>query len=222
LTGATICSATEDQALFAQLSVFAGGFTLDDAEAVCEASTCFEGVMTLRGHSLLGSDTDAATQEARFSLLESLREYAGGKTPRRPRRRAASARRAPRPALPRPRRGRTRPPPHRGEADALRRLDINSPNLRAAAAWAENADPALHARLSLALGRLLQRRGFQSEAVAPIEAGIAAANRLPTPPSSPGCSPSAPACTSTWPSPPTRAPAPPTPCPLPAARQRRR
>jgi tetratricopeptide (TPR) repeat protein len=68
------------------------------------------------------------------------------------------------------------PAPHRGEADALRRLDINSPNLRAAAAWAENADPALHARLSLALGRLLQRRGFQSEAVAPIEAGIAAAN----------------------------------------------
>jgi len=170
----------EDKALFAQLSVFAGSFTLDDAEAVCETFDVFEGVMTLRGHSLLSSDTDAATQETRFSLLESLREYAGEKLRDAPdAEQQALAERHARHFLARAEaelaRFRTA-----GEADALRRLDINSPNLRAAAAWAENADPTLNARLNLALGRLLQRRGFQSEAVAPIEAGIAAARRLST------------------------------------------
>lgn len=170
----------EDKALFAQLSVFAGGFTLDDAEAVCEAFDVFEGVMTLRGHSLLGNDTDAATQETRFSLLESLREYAQEKLRDAPdAERQALAERHARHFLARAEaelaRFRTE-----GEADALRRLDTSSPNLRAAIVWAENADPTLNARLNLALGRLLQRRGFQSEAVAPIEAGIAAARRLST------------------------------------------
>jgi tetratricopeptide (TPR) repeat protein len=166
----------EDKALFAQLSVFAGGFTLDDAEAVCEAFDVFEGVMTLRGHSLLGSDTDAATQEARFSLMESLREYAGEKLRDAPdAEQQALAERHARHFLARAEaelaRLRTE-----GEADALRRLDTNSPNLRGAAAWAENTDPASARPPQPRPGPPAPAARLPERGRRPIEAGIAAAN----------------------------------------------
>src|SRR5207244_4323094 len=69
----------EEQGLFAQLAVFAGDFTLAHAEAVCEAFDVFEGVMELRRHSLLRVETNAATQQTRFLMLESVREYAAEK-----------------------------------------------------------------------------------------------------------------------------------------------
>jgi predicted ATPase/class 3 adenylate cyclase len=59
---------TEEQRIFARLGVFAGGFTLSAAEAVCEAD--LDGLASLLDKSLLRQEDD------RFSMLETIREYA--------------------------------------------------------------------------------------------------------------------------------------------------
>jgi len=66
----------DDKSLFAQLSVFAGGFTLAEAEAVCETFDLFDGVESLRRQSLLLTRTDSGTQTTRFDMLVSLQQYA--------------------------------------------------------------------------------------------------------------------------------------------------
>ncbi len=58
----------DEKTLFAQLSVFGGGFTLESAVAVCDAS--LDGVATLLDDSLLERDGP------RFKMLETIREYA--------------------------------------------------------------------------------------------------------------------------------------------------
>jgi predicted ATPase/DNA-binding XRE family transcriptional regulator len=64
----------DKQALFCQLSVFAGGITLEAAAAVCRVETdVLEGIASLVNKSLLKQD--AQTGEFRFLMLETLREY---------------------------------------------------------------------------------------------------------------------------------------------------
>jgi predicted ATPase len=58
----------EDQRVFARLGVFAGGFALSAAEAVCAAD--LDGLASLLDKSLLRQEDD------RFSMLETIREYA--------------------------------------------------------------------------------------------------------------------------------------------------
>ena len=58
----------DERTLFVQLSVFGGGFTLESAVAVCDAS--LDGVATLLDDSLLERDGP------RFKMLETIREYA--------------------------------------------------------------------------------------------------------------------------------------------------
>ena len=70
---------SEDQNLLAELSVFAGGFSLPDADAVTEAGDAFDGVLELHRSSFLRAATDPQTQRTRYSLLESLRAYAAEK-----------------------------------------------------------------------------------------------------------------------------------------------
>jgi tetratricopeptide (TPR) repeat protein len=60
--------------LFARLSVFRGGFTLEAAEAVCDDPLVLDGLADLRERSLLGVRDGAGV--TRFVLLETLREYA--------------------------------------------------------------------------------------------------------------------------------------------------
>jgi non-specific serine/threonine protein kinase len=76
-----------EQALFRWLAVFAGGFTLEAAEAVCRseergarseddesASSLLDGVATLVDSSLVQRQ-EQADGEPRFSMLETIREY---------------------------------------------------------------------------------------------------------------------------------------------------
>ena len=66
---------TEDErALFAELSVFVGGFTPEAVEAVCETPMAFNLIFTLRDKSLVRSLE--VHGEMRYSMLETLREYA--------------------------------------------------------------------------------------------------------------------------------------------------
>src|SRR5207248_8754746 len=69
-----------ERALFRRLAVFAGGCTLEAAEAVCNAagdldSDVLDGLTSLVDKSLLGQETQP-DQEPRFRMLETIREYA--------------------------------------------------------------------------------------------------------------------------------------------------
>src|SRR6185369_8006555 len=67
----------EEKALYARLSVFVGGFTLEAAEAVCNPENKFdilEGLTSLVNNSLLRQEE--MDGEARFSMLETIRTYA--------------------------------------------------------------------------------------------------------------------------------------------------
>jgi predicted ATPase/DNA-binding XRE family transcriptional regulator len=76
-----------EQALFRRLAVFAGGCTLEAIEAVCvseedeqAASSVLETVASLVDNSLLVSRSESSTHqeddEPRFTMLETIREYA--------------------------------------------------------------------------------------------------------------------------------------------------
>jgi predicted ATPase/DNA-binding XRE family transcriptional regulator len=79
----------EEQALFRRLSVFAGGFTLEAAEAVCASDElrawgiptrswkpeALDGIASLVDKSLLRSE-DAVAGDPRFGMLETIREFA--------------------------------------------------------------------------------------------------------------------------------------------------
>lgn len=73
---------SDEQLLFAQLSVFAGGWTLEAAEAVCAAEAgeeleVMDGIASLVDKSLVQAGEEMRDAEAlRFSLLETIREYA--------------------------------------------------------------------------------------------------------------------------------------------------
>jgi predicted ATPase/class 3 adenylate cyclase len=166
-----------ERSLFAQLSVFVGGFTLDAAEAVCDVPDVLEGVEELRRHSLLGATVDAASQRTRMAMLETVRAYASEKLEASPGLTSALRDRHAEHFLgfaeARARRMRT----DREEA-ALGELTSDIDNLRAAIAWllGSGADDA--ARLALALYRFLFRRGRWVEARDYLQAALRPAARL--------------------------------------------
>ena len=71
--GATTCSTPGERQLFARLAVFAGGCTLEAAEAVCDADP--DRLASLLDKSLLRRRR-GRRGERRFWMLETIREYA--------------------------------------------------------------------------------------------------------------------------------------------------
>ncbi|HEV7242611.1 MAG TPA: protein kinase [Thermoanaerobaculia bacterium] len=63
-----------DKKLFAMLSVFRGGFTLDAAERLCE-SDVLDGVSSLLDKAFLRRDPASSDEQPRFTILETIREY---------------------------------------------------------------------------------------------------------------------------------------------------
>ena len=62
------------QRLFARLSVFRGGWSLEAAQAVCQETGALEYLSQLRSHSLILAEESSA--EIRFGMLEAIREFA--------------------------------------------------------------------------------------------------------------------------------------------------
>lgn len=167
----------DDREVLAQLSVFVGGFTLEEAEQVCEAFDVFESVLELRKHSFFR--LDPATQ--RFVMLDSIREYAQEKLEQTAAQSASTRKRHATTylALARTRVGQIRTPK---EAQALVELQRWEGNLLAAREWAQaTAQQDITAELCWILGVMRQRQGFSRSAVGLIEAGLMALN-LAAPP----------------------------------------
>jgi predicted ATPase/transcriptional regulator with XRE-family HTH domain len=160
-----------EQALFRQLCVFAGGCTLEAAEAICGGGggAVLDRLATLVSSSLLrlrevpsAGRPDAAPDRLRVRMLETIREYGSEQLAARPeaalvgRRHAAyylALAEAAAPELTGP------------DAGAwLARLDTEHGNLRAALRWAGGqGDQELSLRLAGALWPYWERRGHLSE-----------------------------------------------------------
>jgi predicted ATPase/DNA-binding SARP family transcriptional activator/tetratricopeptide (TPR) repeat protein len=126
------------------LAVFAGGCTLEAAEAV--ASTTVERLSALIDHSLMRQASTATG--SRFSMLETIREYALELLDRSQRLEAVRAAHAEYYlALAE----QLEPDFERGQRAALDRIETELDNFRAAFAWAQEADGELALRLAASL-----------------------------------------------------------------------
>lgn len=160
--------------LFARLSVFRGGFTLDAAEAVAgergDTLDTLDLLARLVDKSLVQVQVDA--REERYRLLEVVRQYADERAGDR--RGGASARHAAyfldlaeRAEL--GLRG-------AGQDLWLDRLHREQDNLRAALEWARCHDPSLGVRLAAALGRYYRMRGQYGEGRDRLDAAVSEAD----------------------------------------------
>jgi len=181
-----------DQRLFRRLAVFAGSWTLEAAEAVCatidlEANEVLDRLQALVDHSLVRR-LDQAGDEARFNMLETIREYAveqleasaEADTVRDQHlnwclafaESAESELRGPR------------------QQHVLARLELEHDNLRSALSWSlvrrptDTGSAGVALRLGGALARFWSVRGFIVEGCAWLERAIVAADgRSPALPS---------------------------------------
>jgi tetratricopeptide (TPR) repeat protein len=132
-----------------------------------------EGVTELRRSSLLRAETDPATGQTRFSMLETVRAYAAEKLAAAPE--AAEQLREQHARYFRhfaqARADRLRTPE---EPAALSEFAASLDNVRAATDWASSNRPALGAEIALPLVVFLDRSGYQAEAMQRVEQGLAA------------------------------------------------
>lgn len=152
------------QTLFRRLAVFAGGATLDDVEAVTDPDGelgALDGLDALVSQSLLRQE-DRPNGEARFAMLETIREYAVERLAESGEAEAIRARHAARfLAL-----TETAEPQLTGsdQAEWLDRLEADHDNLRAALSWFVNSGgPDEELRLASALWRFWDAHGHLSE-----------------------------------------------------------
>lgn len=135
-----------EQDIFARLSVFAGGCTLEAAEAVCDAGDVPGGIAALVDQNLLRRE---GGNEPRFTMLETIRQYATEKLVERgsaDETREAHARYFL--AL-----GERAEPRLKGplQVDWVERLDADHDNLRAVLTWSVERCPEVGLRLATAI-----------------------------------------------------------------------
>jgi len=150
--------AAGEQDIFARLIVFAGGCTLEAAEAVCDAGDVPGGIAALVDQSLLRRE---GGDEPRFTMLETIREYAAEKLVERgseDEMREAHARyflalgEQSEPRLKGPR-----------QVDWVERLDADHDNLRAVLTWSVERCPEVGLRLATAIVRFWQMGDYVTE-----------------------------------------------------------
>jgi predicted ATPase/DNA-binding SARP family transcriptional activator len=164
----------DERALFARLAVFAGGCTLEACEDVCEAG--LDALASLVDKSLV--ERRGSEEDARFTMLETVREYANerleesGEADFRRRRHAdhflGLAEEA--------------EPELKGENAAawLVRLDAELDNFRAALAWAGAAGAVeVELRLASALEVQWRLRGHLSEGRRSLEGALSRSGEAP-------------------------------------------
>ncbi|MFN8475828.1 MAG: helix-turn-helix domain-containing protein [Anaerolineae bacterium] len=155
-----------EQRFFRRLSVFVGGFTVEAAEAVCDADgtlglDVLDSVESLAAKSLLQAVNDGprttdggivplSSSAPRFIMLETIREYAREKLLASA---SASALHAAHASYFLARAEEAKPPlPLWLEWDWVRRMGVEADNFRAALAWAlEHGETEIFARLAAAL-----------------------------------------------------------------------
>jgi non-specific serine/threonine protein kinase len=161
----------EEQALFARLSVFAGGCTVEAAEAVCnpeEESNLLEGLASLVDKSLVQRQGE---EEARFGMLETIRQYAVEQLVERGERDLLRRRHAEYFVV-----VAEEEEPERsggGQARQLARLELEHDNLRAALTWCLEEGSELGVRIGANLGVFWEVRGHLSEGRHWLEAVLA-------------------------------------------------
>ena len=176
----------DEQALFARLSVFAGGCTFEAAEAVCNLDgelDILEGMTSLVDKSLLRQDSSrvpAPAGDPRFLMLETIREYAAEKLTERGE--VEELERAhgeyfltlaeeAEPALSGP-----------NQVLWLDRLDTEHDNLRAALTWTrDHGEGAIMLRMAAALFPFWHPRCYYTDARRWLRDGLAAGGTEPTP-----------------------------------------
>jgi predicted ATPase/DNA-binding XRE family transcriptional regulator len=172
----------EERILFRRLGVFAGGWTLEAAEAVAngdDGADVFEGITSLVDKSLV-RQSDQPDDEPRFMMLETIREYSleqlahsGEEEGVRERHathfvtlveRAASEIRGP------------------AQIRWLDRIEADLDNVRGAFSWLlEHDEPEAVARLAVGMTHYWMQRGDVSEARSRLERGLERAERIPPP-----------------------------------------
>jgi predicted ATPase/DNA-binding SARP family transcriptional activator len=153
----------ESRLFFARLSLFRGGWSREAAEAIDPSA--LEHLETLRTRSLLSVAEDESG--LRWSMLETLRDYAQGTLS--PEALQSEQRRH----------GEWFIAYAQRSADAPDALERERDNLRAAAAWAINHDPALALTLASVLRDFFHVRGPLSEGRALADAALKAGRDAP-------------------------------------------
>jgi predicted ATPase/DNA-binding CsgD family transcriptional regulator len=170
----------EEQALFRRLAVFAGGFSLESAEAISMGSPqesdasppgeFFDGISALIEHSLV-QQSAASGDAQRYIMLETVREYARNRLDASDEGEAIQSRHAAyfvafaeesEPKLIGPQ-----------QADWLNRLEADHDNLREALTWSIANDPDAALRLCAALRLFWRRHGYLSEGIAVLQRALA-------------------------------------------------
>jgi tetratricopeptide (TPR) repeat protein len=154
-----------------RLSIFRGGFDLEMAERVCGPADEVGGDVVERIGELVDQSLvrpDESTSEPRFAMLETIREYAAEMLASR----GEAETVADRHAAAMLELAQLAAPELSGVSQRawLEHLEREHDNMRAALDWAiAKPDPALGARLSFAIWRFWQQRGYLNEARARFE-----------------------------------------------------
>lgn len=167
-----------ERSALAALAVFEGGFSLDAVVAVldCGETAALDRLAALRERSLVVATAAGPSGEARFDLLQSVRELAGEKLQARGDREAAERRHAAHFLEVGERWAAAARGP--GADQALRRLRQEAGNLVAATRSSLRREPASSVRLALALGETLALSGPTAQLLDLVDRAVAVAAGL--------------------------------------------